>query len=112
MLINDFSIKGEGFIRDYKNTIEILENAASGIRFKKSFIERKAEVKAYELLLKNNARMNSIAAKIEASLTELIRANKTLVQIMEKKKLSDISSIESLTTGIKELADTARMISQ
>ncbi|MBF0451378.1 MAG: hypothetical protein HQK75_11800 [Candidatus Magnetomorum sp.] len=110
LLMNDFSTKGNGFIRDYKNTIDILENSISGLRFMKNFQKRKAAVKGYRLLMENRARIENVAKNVETSLRELIDANNTLAQYMEDKKLSDLTNIKSLTIKIKDLAESIKII--
>jgi len=112
LLMNDFSKNGKGLIRDYKNTIDILENSVSGIRFIKDCCKRKIAVKGYFLLQQNETRMNTVATNIESNLQELINANDTLARYLKNKKLSDISDIESLTLTIKDLTESIKVVTQ
>ena len=112
LLMNDFSINGKGLVRDYKNTIDILENSVSGIRFVNDCCKRKNAVKGYYLILKNEARLNAVAKNVEPAIVSLIDANDTLARYLENKKLSDLSDIKSLTISIKTLSESIKTISK
>ncbi|KPA14104.1 hypothetical protein MHK_005704 [Candidatus Magnetomorum sp. HK-1] len=112
LMMNDFSTNGKGLIRDYKNTIDILENSVSGIRFINECCQRKIAVRGYYLLLQNETRMNSVAKKVESTLHTLINANNTLARYLENKTLSDLSDIESLTLTIRDLTESIKIISK
>ena len=112
LLMNDFSEDGKGLIRDYKNSMDTLENSVSRIRFIKDCCNRKTAVKGYYLLLENKTKMNSVVSNVESTLKALIDANNTLARFLENKKLSDLSNIKSLTTTIKDLAESIKIIAQ
>jgi len=112
LLMNDFSTHSKGMIHDYKNTINILENSVSGIRFMNDCCQRKVAVKGYYLLQKNETRMNTVAKNVELTLQALINANDTLARYLEDKKLSDLSDLDSLTLTIKELTESIKIISK
>ena len=112
LLMNDFSTHSKGMIHDYKNTINILENSVSGIRFMNDCCQRKIAVKGYYLLQKNETRMNTVAKNVELTLQALINANDTLARYLEDKKLSDLSDLDSLTLTIKELTESIKIISK
>jgi len=112
LLLNDFSINGKGLIRDYKNTIDILENSVSGIRFINGCCQRKNAVRGYSLILHNKTRMNAVAKNVEATIMSLIKANDTLARHLENKNISDLSDIKSLTSTIKTLSESIKTISK
>ena len=112
LLMNDFSTHEKGLIRDYKNTIDILENSVSGIRFINDCCQRKVAVQGYYLLQQNEARINTVAKNVELTLQALIHANDALFRYLEDKKLSDLSDLESLTLTIKDLTESIKVISE
>jgi hypothetical protein len=112
LLLNDFSIHDKGMIHDYKNSIDILENSVSGIRFINDCCQRKVAVKGYYLLQKNETRMNTLAKNVKSTLQALINANDTLASYLEDKKFSDLSDFESLTLTIKDLTESIKVISK
>lgn len=112
LLMNDFSTHDKGMIHEYKNTIDILENSVSGIRFMNDCCQRKVAVKGYYLLQQNETRMNTVAKNVESTLQALINANDTLAKYLDDKKLSDLSDLESLTLTIKDLTESIKVISK
>ena len=110
LLMNDFSINGKGLVRDYKNTIEILENSVSEIRFVDNCCQRKIAVKGYYLILKNETRLNAVTKNVEPAIVSLNNSNDTLAKYLENKKLSDLSDIKSLTSTIKTLSESIKTI--
>ncbi|ETR65975.1 MAG: hypothetical protein OMM_13429 [Candidatus Magnetoglobus multicellularis str. Araruama] len=110
--MNDFSTHEKGLIRDYKNTIDILENSVSGIRFINDCCQRKIAVKGYYLLQQNETRRKTVAKKVESTLQALIHANDTLAKHLDNKKLSDLSDLDALTLTIKDLTESIKVISK
>jgi len=112
LLMDDFSNNEKGLIRDYQNTMDILENSISKIRFMKECCQRKTAVKGYYLLLENKNRMNSVSNSVELTLKGLIDANNTLARYLENRKASNIADIKYLTTKIKDLTESINIISK
>jgi len=105
LLMNDFSLNGKGLIRDYKNTLDILENSVSGLRFINDYSQRKAAVEGYSLILKNREKIHLFAPNIESALKAFIEANNILVIHLEENEKSDLSEINTLAINIKELTE-------